>query len=180
MTVRADNFPCIRWADSSTAERLAYIQLVSGSNPDPPTMGVILGERELPKIAERLVAHISPGDIIVLFGPLAAGKTTLVRHVAAAIGYLGRVTSPTFVLERIYPVQFGAIREIAHLDFYRLSAEELSQVAWREFLGANHRLTIIEWPEIAIKNLPKTVKKVKIEIVDDQHRRYQFWNNFSH
>jgi tRNA threonylcarbamoyladenosine biosynthesis protein TsaE len=80
--------------------------------------GVGLGD--LKRIGRRLAAALRPGDLVLLYGPLGAGKTTLVREVAVALGVTDPVRSPSFTLANIYagrpPVQ--------HLDLYRLDAPD--------------------------------------------------------
>ncbi len=69
-----------------------------------------------------LGAAAQPGDVIVLDGPLGAGKTTLTQGIAAGMGVSGRVTSPTFVLARQYQSQVGGPcgPSLIHVDLYRL------------------------------------------------------------
>ncbi len=95
------------------------------------------------------------------------------------LGYVGRVTSPTFVLEKHYPVGHKKINEVIHLDFYRLKPEELFTFGWKDYLGDKTTLTIIEWPEIGLEFLPIGVKTVKLEIIDEQTRKFTFSENFS-
>lgn len=66
-----------------------------------------------------LGAAAQPGDVIVLDGPLGAGKTTLTQGIAAGMGVSGRVTSPTFVLARQHQSQVGG-PSLIHVDLYRL------------------------------------------------------------
>ena len=138
---------------------------------------MIVRSDELPGIAKKILDQLSPGDILALSGPLASGKTTLTQHILRQMGYAGRVTSPTFVLEKHYPVDYKGIKEVVHLDFYRLKPEELATFGWQDYLGDQTTLTIIEWPEIGLELLPPSVKTVKLEIIDDQKRNFTFSNN---
>lgn len=133
---------------------------------------------ELSSTALKILNHLSPGDILALSGPLASGKTTLTQHILRLMGYERRVTSPTFVLEKHYPVNYKEIKEVVHLDFYRLKPEELATFGWQDYLGDQTTLTIIEWPEIGLELLPPSVKTVKLEIIDDQTRDFTFSQNF--
>ncbi len=72
-----------------------------------------------------LAADLGPGDLVILDGPLGAGKTVLARGIADGLGAAGRVTSPTYVIARIHPA--GAARAdgrpgtaMVHVDAYRL------------------------------------------------------------
>lgn len=134
---------------------------------------------QLPDFAAKLVSQLKAGDVLALSGPLAAGKTTLTAELLSAIGYAGRVTSPTFVLERRYPVDWNGITQVIHLDFYRLNEQQLDSFDWQEWLGNPTTLTIIEWPNIVADRLPPQVKLVIIEILNDTERRFTLSENFS-
>jgi len=128
----------------------------------------------LPLAAQRLLQTVRGGDIVTFSGPLAAGKTTFVQALLQLMGYNGRVASPTFVLERRYPVEWKTINQVIHLDFYRLTPEEVRSFDWHEHAGAPDTLTLIEWPEIAEAVLPEGTKKVVIAILDQNTREITF------
>jgi len=133
---------------------------------------------ELPKVAKKLARLVKPGDVVALSGELAAGKTTLTSALLKALGYDGQVASPTFVIERRYPlVRSSKIKEVVHLDFYRLTPEQIGQLDWSETIGSTGTLTLIEWPERVTGQLPPQTKNIKLEIIDDQTRRLTFSEN---
>ena len=70
-------------------------------------------------LGERLAAELGPGDLVVLSGPLGAGKTVLVRGIARGLGVAGPVTSPTFVIAREHP-PLNSGPSLVHVDAYRL------------------------------------------------------------
>lgn len=135
---------------------------------------------DLPEVARRILDAVRPGDVLALSGPLASGKTTLTQHILIAMGYEGRVTSPTFVLEKHYPVDYHGIKEVVHLDFYRLKPSELATFGWQDYLDDQSALTIIEWPEIGLEHLPKNIKTIKLEIIDDKTRNFLFSKNIGY
>lgn len=95
----------------------------------------------------RIAAALKAGDVVALYGPLGAGKTTLARAILAGLGYQGEVPSPTFTILETYAPP--AVRlPVVHADFYRLNnpheAEELGLPDYRE--GA---AMLAEWPDKA-------------------------------
>lgn len=131
-------------------------------------------EEQLPRVVKQLTGKIKPGDILALQGDLAAGKTTLTSALLKHLGYQGRVSSPTFVIEHIYPLPKGKFNEVIHLDFYRLSEEEVKQFDWQEYSNKPKSLVIIEWPERAGSALPKATKFATITRVNDRIRHLRF------
>ncbi len=91
-------------------------------------------------LGARLAALLAAGDLIVLDGPLGAGKTTLTRGLGTALGARGTVTSPTFVLARAHPPASGVT--LVHVDAYRLaSARELDDLD----LDYDGAIVVVEW-----------------------------------
>ena len=69
---------------------------------------------------ERLGAALEAGDVVILDGPLGAGKTTLTQGIAKGMGVKGRVTSPTFIIAREHKAQESGHPALVHVDAYRL------------------------------------------------------------
>ncbi|NOT97648.1 MAG: tRNA (adenosine(37)-N6)-threonylcarbamoyltransferase complex ATPase subunit type 1 TsaE [Sideroxydans sp.] len=112
--------------------------------------------------AQRLAAQLKPGMVIYLQGDLGAGKTTLVRAVLNALGYTGRVKSPTYTL--LEPYQVAEI-DLRHFDLYRMNdEEEWESAGFRdEFNGQN--IFFIEWPDKARNLLPPADVEIVFEIL---------------
>lgn len=108
--------------------------------------------------------------MLSLNGPLAAGKTTLTQQILKAMGYHQPVGSPTFVIEKRYPVDFHTIKQVIHLDLYRLDEAHLKHFDWSEYLEQPDTLTIIEWPERAKSYLPPRQKIITITIDGEKTR----------
>jgi tRNA threonylcarbamoyladenosine biosynthesis protein TsaE len=110
-------------------------------------------EMELPaaadteELGERLATGLGAGDLVVLSGPLGAGKTVLVRGLARGLGVAGPVTSPTFVIAREHrPLPGGAGVPLVHVDAYRLGgAAELDDLDLDTDLA--DAVVAVEWGE---------------------------------
>lgn len=89
----------------------------------------------------RLAAVLRAGDMVILTGPLGAGKTTFTKGLAEGLGVRGPVTSPTFVIARVHPSLTGG-PELLHVDAYRL--ENAGQV-WDLDLDTDTAVTVVEW-----------------------------------
>ena len=92
-------------------------------------------------LGRRLAAVLEAGDVIVLDGPLGAGKTVVVQGIGTGLGVRGPVTSPTFVLARSYP---GGRLPLVHVDAYRLGgALELDDLDLDTDVATS--VTAVEW-----------------------------------
>lgn len=95
----------------------------------------------------------------MLRGPLGAGKTTLVRGAARALGVTEHVTSPTFTLAQRYT---GRI-PVAHLDAYRLTAVDEEEIGLALEVIGDDAIAFIEWPDVLAGALPDAVVRVTLE-----------------
>lgn len=96
---------------------------------------------DMEAFGRELGSMLRTGDLVVLTGPLGAGKTTLTRGIGAALGVRGPVQSPTFVLARTHPSLVGG-PPLVHVDAYRLgSAAQLDDLD----LDFDHAVVVAEW-----------------------------------
>ena len=102
-------------------------------------------------LGARVARAVRPGMKVYLRGELGAGKTTLVRGLVRALGWAGRVKSPTFTLLEVYAL---SRLELYHFDFYRFDkAGEWRDAGFRELFGSSG-VCVVEWPERAAGQLP--------------------------
>jgi len=95
-------------------------------------------------LGRRLAALLRAGDLVILAGPLGAGKTTLVQGIGAGLGVRGPVTSPTFVIARVHPALTGSGPALLHADAYRLGS--FSEVDDLDLdTDAGSAVTVVEW-----------------------------------
>lgn len=96
---------------------------------------------EMHELGVRLGRVLAAGDLVILTGPLGAGKTTLTRGIGEGLGIRGPVQSPTFVLARTHPSLVGGV-PLVHVDAYRLAgAEELDDLD----IDFERSVVVAEW-----------------------------------
>jgi tRNA threonylcarbamoyl adenosine modification protein YjeE len=110
-------------------------------------------------LGRRLGRELRAGDLIVLTGPLGAGKTTLTTGIGDALGVRGPITSPTFVLARTHPALTGG-PDLVHVDAYRLgSAAELDDLD----LDLEGSVVVVEWGAGLLDGVTDSMLEVRIE-----------------
>lgn len=124
-------------------------------------------------LAHRLAPLLKSGMVIFLHGELGTGKTTLVRGVLNALGYAGRVKSPTYTLLEPY---HAAGLDLRHFDLYRLSDEEEWEAAGFRDEFDGHNIFFIEWPEKALSLIPQADVEISFEILN-QGRKVEIHAN---
>ena len=111
------------------------------------------------ELGRRLGGRLRAGDLVILTGPLGAGKTTLTRGIGEGLGIRGPVTSPTFVLARTHPSLIEG-PPLVHVDAYRLgSALELDDLDI-DFAGS---VVVAEWGEGLLDGVSDSVLEIVIE-----------------
>ncbi len=122
-----------------------------------------------------LADNLRPGDVILLEGDLAAGKTTLVRGVVdGAGGDPAEVSSPSFVLLQTYPCDRGELRRLHHVDLYRLAdrARELREIGLEEILSDPAAAIAVEWPRDTLADwLPADARVWRIVVIVEEDDR---------
>jgi tRNA threonylcarbamoyladenosine biosynthesis protein TsaE len=124
--------------------------------------GVTLERLEV--LAARLARSLRSGDLVLFYGPLGAGKTTMIRAMARVLGVTDPVRSPSFTIANIY----AAPVTVNHLDLYRLEEILEEDVLALEDYVCSDAVTLVEWPEAGAARLgpPTWVVRLGHETMD--------------
>lgn len=116
------------------------------------------------EVLARLEALRGEGAMVLaLSGDLGAGKTTLAQAIARALGLTETVTSPTFVIEKSYPLEGSSWERLIHIDAYRIEKEdELAAIGFSEACADPRHLIILEWPERVPGLVPQDAMRVSL------------------
>jgi tRNA threonylcarbamoyladenosine biosynthesis protein TsaE len=130
----------------------------------------LVTEADTEALGERIGAGLSAGDVVLLSGPLGAGKTVLARGIARGLGVSGQVTSPTFVIAREHPPAAGGRGvPLVHVDAYRLGGRaELDDLDLDTDLAS--AAVVVEWGEGLADNLASAHLLVRLRRRDDDSR----------
>jgi len=120
---------------------------------------------EMRALGRRLAASLRAGDLLVLSGPLGAGKTTLIQGIGDGLGVRGPITSPTFVIARAHPSLRGG-PALVHADAYRLGGvAEIDDLDLDS--GVDGSVTAVEWGEGLAEGLSDDRLEISIGITGD-------------
>lgn len=123
------------------------------------------------KLGEKLAKHLQPGDTVLLFGELGAGKTHFSKGIARGLGITETVKSPTFTYVNQY-------KGFHHYDLYRLQPDDdFTAIGLEESLQNSALITVVEWADRLAQNLPRSYVRAELEAHEDHHEiRLSFVN----
>ena len=144
------------------------------------------GTAELPTaedtmaLGAKLGGSLRAGDVVVLSGPLGAGKTVLAKGIAEAMDVDGPVTSPTFVLARLHRARQSGAPAMVHVDMYRLldhtSVDLLGELDSLDLdTDLDDAVVVVEWGEGIVERLSERHLDIRLERATDTEVRTAIW-----
>ena len=125
----------------------------------------IKSAEEMEQLGSKLAGLLKPGDLVLLAGPLGAGKTTLTRGIGKGLKAEGTIQSPTFVLARTHRIPNG---KLVHVDAYRLSsAVELDDLD----IDFENSIVIVEWARDYLDGYSENFLTVEIDRTSEDDER---------
>jgi tRNA threonylcarbamoyladenosine biosynthesis protein TsaE len=149
---------------------------------------------ETENIAKNFIGKLSLGVhdtalVVGLYGDLGSGKTTFTQAIGKLFGIQEDITSPTYVIEKIYPIRTNAVNatsngtsdinhdkfeKFVHIDAYRLdSAKELLSLDWKRTFADSKNIIFIEWPERVSEILPENHAKIFFKFISEDEREIE-------
>jgi len=133
----------------------------------------------LADVAAHFLNQLQPrqngATVVTLSGDLGVGKTTFMQALAQALGVTEIVTSPTFVVMRIYDTNHSQFVRLVHIDAYRFeSPEELKPLGLESYLTDPSTLICIEWPERLEASVPTPRHELIFSVVDEVTRMIRY------
>lgn len=122
-------------------------------------------------LGQALGRKLQGGEVIKLISDLGGGKTTFVKGLAAGIGSLDLVRSPSFTIANQYK---GQKLRLYHLDLYRLELSGIIEKELSEFINEPNSVTVIEWPGLLENLLPSEHLTINIIAKSELERRIEF------
>lgn len=129
---------------------------------------------QLPKISEEII-KLSNHKILLFYGKMGVGKTTLIKEIAKQLGVIDTVSSPTFSLVNEYHTTQN--KKIFHFDFYRIETEEEALDIGIEEYFYSDNWCLIEWPNKVENLLPLKSVTISITKKNNQQRTIELKNN---
>ena len=121
------------------------------------------------------VDGVDKSVVVGLVGDLGSGKTTFSQYIAKLLGVTNIVTSPTFIIEKIYTGTDTVFPQLIHIDAYRLeNGRDLSILGFEDILKKKGTLVLVEWPERVRDILPADTLTVNFKFIDENTRSISY------
>lgn len=133
------------------------------------------------EFGKRIGQGLAAGDVVVLSGPLGAGKTALTKGIAQGMDVEGPVTSPSYVLARVHEARRPGAPALVHVDVYRLlehqSADLLGELDSLDLdTDLDDSVVVVEWGEGLAERLSEHHLDIRLERAADSDERTATWH----
>jgi tRNA threonylcarbamoyladenosine biosynthesis protein TsaE len=143
---------------------------------------ITTSEKQTYNFAKNFAKKLKGGKVIGLVGELGAGKTIFAKGLAAGLGIKKNITSPTFVLMKVYKIQKNKITNyklpitsLVHIDAYRIkSSLDITAIGAQEYFNRPDTVVVIEWADRIKKILPKKTRLIKFKTIKSNERKIIF------
>jgi len=116
--------------------------------------------------------------VVRLEGELGAGKTTFMQGVGRGLGIKQQMTSPTFIIFRVFDLKKCVYRRLYHFDCYRLkSYEAFKALGFEDIIADPKNLVVIEWGDLIREHLPKNTVKITFKVLSKEQRQIKIISN---
>lgn len=129
---------------------------------------------ETQSLAYDYTSKLEKGQVVCFQGDLGAGKTTFIQGILSFLGAEKPYTSPTFVIMKKYSVEHAIIKNVYHIDAYRIDDQALLELGWDEIVKDDKNLVLVEWPEKIKNSIPENSQLIKFKWVDENSRKIIF------
>lgn len=141
------------------------------------TLNLAEFQQEAEQFIQGLVPRRDGATVVGLYGNLGSGKTTFTQAAAKALGVVGSVSSPTFLILKSYKLAASSYKLLHHIDAYRLKiGDELRTLRFDELLCDPANLIFVEWADKVADVLPRNHIKLSFEFIDENTRRMTIAN----
>lgn len=129
---------------------------------------IVTSEQELPQVAQQILTAFGNRKVILFYGEMGVGKTTLIKQLCKQLGVEDATTSPTFSIVNEYLANTD--KTIYHFDFYRIEEEaEVFDLGYEDYFYSKN-FCFVEWPEKIPNLLPEDTVTLKIELGENNER----------
>ena len=146
-----------------------------------PEIFTSTSEEDTAALAKEVASALHGGDYVSLEGDLGAGKTFFTRELARALGVTDNVTSPTFLLQKLYKTSQSErnIEQLAHYDFYRVTSyHELLDLGFEDHDSST--VILAEWGELYLDDFPRRPVRIQFTIKAENIRLIEVHNLILH
>ena len=162
---------------------LLYFLFKLRYNTIMPETIITNSEQDTYDFALKFASNLKGGEVIGLMGDLGSGKTIFTKGLAKGLGIKQAITSPTFVLMRLYEIREADknkkvsdnLRRFCHIDAYRAKDElDIMSIGAEDFMGQDDTITVVEWADKIRDILPRRTQYIHFEFQGGEKRLIKY------